>query len=80
VKNLTFDALNAHMSQYPHIRPLNEIAVWSWIAGAVLIVLLLTAMLAPATDRFAGAPSPLLLPPIGEPAVPTPDITTNPAL
>ena len=80
MKNLTFGALNAHMSQYPHVRPFNEIAVWSWIAGAVLIVLLLTAMLAPATDRFAGAPSPLLLPPIGQPAVPTPDITTNPAL
>jgi hypothetical protein len=80
VKNVTFDALNAHMSQHPVVRPFNEIAVWSWIAGAVLIVLLLTAMLAPTTGRFAGAPSPLLLPPIGQPAVPTPDITTNPAL
>jgi len=72
--------MRTYRNIHTHVRPLNEIAVWSWIAGAVLLVLLLTAMLAPTTGRFAGAPSPLLLPPIGQPAVPTPDITTTPAL
>jgi hypothetical protein len=79
MKPLSFAALNSHLSQYPAVRPLNEIAVWTWIAGIVLFVCVLAAALAPDRNQSPALGGKLLLPPIGEPAVPT-EVVADPAL
>jgi hypothetical protein len=69
MKSLRFATLNAYASQYPAIRSAGEISVWAWIAGAVVFVALLAALLS--GDR----PEHLLQPPIGQRAA---DIIAHP--
>jgi hypothetical protein len=84
MNTLTFASLNSYVSQRPVVRPVNEIAVWTWIAGAILIVCMLAAVLSPDRSTLAGNNLPgveqLLAPPLGHP-VPLPsEIITDPSL
>jgi hypothetical protein len=79
MKTMTFAALNSYVSEHPVVRPVNEIAVWTWIAGAILIVCVLAAVLSPNRGNLAGN-SQFLLPPISQPAPLTTDIIADPSL
>jgi hypothetical protein len=79
MKTMTFAALNSYVSEHPVVRPVNEIAVWTWIAGAILIVCVLAAVLSPNRGNLAGN-SQFLLPPISQPARLTTDIIADPSL
>jgi hypothetical protein len=59
----------------------NEIAVWTWIAGAILIVCVLAALLSPNLNTLAthGAGQ-LSAPPIGQPVLLPSEIITDPGL
>jgi len=84
MRTLTFAALNSYVSQHPVVRPVNEIAVWTWIAGAILFVCVLAAMLSPDRSKLATNSPPrveqLLMPPIGQPALQPTEIITDPSL
>ena len=84
MKTLTFATLNSYVSQHPVVRPVNEIAVWTWIAGAILIVCVLAAVLSPDLRKLAGNNPPgveqLLVPPIGQPAPLPAEIIADPNL
>ena len=84
MRTLTFTTLNSYVSQHPIVRPVNEIAVWTWIAGAILIVCVLAAVLAPDRSKLAGNHPPvveqLLVPPIGQPGPLPSEIITDPSL
>jgi hypothetical protein len=84
MKTLTFSLLNSYVSQHPAVRPVNEIAVWTWIAGGILMVCVLAAVLSPnlnklATNSSSGAEQ-LVAPPIGQPALLPSEIITDPNL
>jgi len=80
----TFENLDSYVSQHPAVRPVNEIAVWTWIAGAILIVLALAAVLSPGPGELSSsnppAPEQLLVPPIGPPALLPPGMIEDPGL
>ena len=80
----TFENLDSYVSQHPAVRRVNEIAVWTWIAGAVLIVLALAAVLSPGPGKLSSNSLPateqLLVPPIGQPALLPPGIVEDPSL
>jgi hypothetical protein len=84
MKTLTFAALNSYVSQHPAVRPVNEIAVWAWIAGAILFVCVLAAVLSPNLNKLATySPSgveKLMVPPIGQPALLPSEILADPSL
>ena len=84
MKTLTFEALNSYVSRHPTVRPVNEIAVWSWIAGGILIVVVLAAVLSPSLNKSASNSPPgveqLFLPPIGLPAPVPSEIIPDPSL
>jgi hypothetical protein len=77
----TLAALNSYVSQHPVARPVNEIAVWTWIAGLILFVCVLAAALTPDRNKLASNSPPvveqLLLPPIGHPAPPSTEIIAD---
>jgi hypothetical protein len=81
MKTLSFESLNSYVSEHPAVRPVNEIAVWTWIAGAILIVCVLAALLSPnlntLTTHGAGQ---LSVPPIGQPALLPSESITDPGL
>jgi len=68
------------VSQHPVVRPVNEIAVWTWIAGAIFIVCVLAAVMSPDRTKLAGNSAPwaeLLSPPLAPP--PT-EVVVDPSL
>jgi hypothetical protein len=84
MKTLTFAVLNSYASQYPAVRSVKEIAVWTWIAGAILLVCVLAAVLSPNLNKVATDSPPgvekLMVPPIGQPALLPSEIITDPNL
>ena len=83
MKTLSFQALNSYVSQYPAVRPVEEIAVWTWIAGAIVVVLVLAALLAPHPGMVANNTAPwdqLAVPPISQTAPLSSDIVAGPNL
>ena len=83
MKNLSFQAVNSYVSHYPAVRPVEEIAVWSWIAGAILVVLVLAGLLVPRPDMLAAGTAPweqLAVPPITQSAPLSSDIAAGPNL
>ena len=71
----------SYVAQHPTPRPVNEIAVWGWVAGAILAVIVLGAALSPHPTRLAGnaPPTTLLGPPAAQPLLPA-EIISNPDL
>ena len=83
MKNLSFQAVNSYVSHYPAVRPVEEIAVWTWIAGAILVVLVLAALLVPRPDMLASGTASweqLAVPPITQSAPLSSDIAAGPNL
>jgi hypothetical protein len=80
----TLATLSSYVSQHPVARPVNEIAVWTWIAGLILFVCVLAAALTPDRNKLASSSPPvveqLLLPPIGHAAPPTSEVIADPNL
>jgi hypothetical protein len=74
--------LASHVSQHPTTSPVNEIAVWGWIAGAILVVIVIGTALLPHPTTLASSsipPTTLMAPPATQPLLPT-QIISNPDL
>jgi hypothetical protein len=69
------------VAQHPTPCPLNEIAVWGWIAGAILAVIVVGTALSPHPTKHASnaPPTTLMAPPAAQPLLPT-EIISNPDL
>ena len=65
--HLSLATLDSYAAQHPAVRDSREISVWAWIAGAVLLMIALAAVLAP-SPREGLSVHPLL--PVIGPAVP----------
>jgi hypothetical protein len=71
----TFATLGSYAPQHAAMRPVNGIAVWAWIAGVILIVVMLGAALSPRPHTLGSGSSPateqVLLPRVGQPLLPS---------
>jgi hypothetical protein len=71
----------SYVSRHPRPHPVNEIAVWGWIAGAILAVIVVGTALSPHPTKHASnaPPTTLMAPPAAQPLLPT-EIISNPDL
>jgi hypothetical protein len=79
---MKISSLASHVSQDPTIPPVNEIAVWGWIAGAILVVIVIGAALSPHPTTLASItvpPATLMAPPAAQPLLPA-EMISNPDL
>ena len=47
MKTLSSSSLKKYASQHPSVRSLNQVAVWAWIAAAVVFVIAMLVLLWP---------------------------------